>query len=85
MIRIGIFSVLYTVPATIVIGCLVYEHSAQEQWLSSIICPCKEPHPRPLYSVLMLKYFMALAVGITSGVWIWSGKTLGSWRRLWGR
>ncbi|VFV19785.1 frizzled-8 precursor [Lynx pardinus] len=30
----------------------------------------------------MLKYFMCLVVGITSGVWVWSGKTLESWRAL---
>lgn len=89
MIRIGIFSVLYTVPATIVIGCHLYENTYHNEWLSAMACPCQVPHlrsrPKPLYSVLMLKYFMALAVGITSGVWIWSGKTLDSWRRLWRR
>ncbi|XP_059490873.1 frizzled-2-like isoform X2 [Neocloeon triangulifer] len=84
MIRIGIFSVLYTVPATIVIGCHFYE--SHRDWLAPWTCPCHEQHrPRPLYSILMLKYFMALAVGITSGVWIWSGKTLDSWRRFWFR
>ncbi|GJQ78899.1 GPRFZ2 [Trypoxylus dichotomus] len=93
MIRIGIFSVLYTVPATIVIGCYLYENAYHDDWLTSTACPCHNAimtangkvRPRPLYSVLMLKYFMALAVGITSGVWIWSGKTLDSWRRLWRR
>lgn len=92
MIRIGIFSVLYTVPATIVIGCHLYENAYHHEWLSSMACPCQSgavtnirTRLRPLYSVLMLKYFMALAVGITSGVWIWSGKTLDSWRRLWRR
>lgn len=86
MIRIGIFSVLYTVPATIVIGCYLYENAFQSEWLAGLACPCAHQsltRSRPLYSVLMLKYFMALAVGITSGVWIWSGKTLDSWRRLW--
>lgn len=90
MIRIGIFSVLYTVPATIVIGCYLYENTFHEEWLKSLACSCPNTNimpikVRPLYSVLMLKYFMALAVGITSGVWIWSGKTLDSWRRLWRR
>lgn len=84
MIRIGVFSVLYTVPATIVIGCHFYE--SHRDWLAPWACPCHEQHrPVPLYSILMLKYFMALAVGITSGVWIWSGKTLDSWRRFWFR
>lgn len=88
MIRIGIFSVLYTVPATIVIACSLYEAAFFEDWMTGIACPCKVgigPRKRPLYWVLMLKYFMALAVGITSGVWIWSGKTVDSWKRLWRR
>lgn len=92
MIRIGIFSVLYTVPATIVIGCHLYQNAYHDEWLSSLTCQCtnlqsslNRTQLKPLYSVLMLKYFMALAVGITSGVWIWSGKTLESWKRLWRR
>lgn len=93
MIRIGIFSVLYTVPATIVIGCYLYENAYHEEWLSTVACQCQKPmfnhgsrqRMRPYYIVYMLKYFMALAVGITSGVWIWSGKTVDSWRRLWKR
>lgn len=84
MIRIGVFSVLYTVPASAVLACHLYESTLRDEWLGSLACPCR-PRARPLYSVLMLKYFMALAVGITSGVWIWSGKTLDSWRRLWRR
>lgn len=88
MIRIGIFSVLYTVPATIVIGCSLYEAAFYEGWILGQACPCKAGvgiERKPLYSLLMLKYFMALAVGITSGVWIWSGKTVDSWKRLWRR
>ncbi|XP_028170140.1 frizzled-2 [Ostrinia nubilalis] len=82
MIRIGVFSVLYAVPAGVVIGCLAYEAGGHEDWLRRVACG-PECGGRPLYSALMLKYFMALAVGITSGVWIWSGKTLESWRRVW--
>lgn len=88
MIRIGIFSVLYTVPAGIVIGCCLYEVAFYEDWVIGLACPCRAGtglRRKPLYSLLMLKYFMALAVGITSGVWIWSSKTLDSWRRLWRR
>jgi frizzled protein 5/8 len=88
MIRIGIFSVLYTVPATIVIGCYLYETSFSDDWNTGLTCPCLIGvglRQKPIYALLMLKYFMALAVGITSGVWIWSGKTVESWRRLWKR
>ncbi|KOC61754.1 Frizzled-5 [Habropoda laboriosa] len=84
MIRIGVFSVLYTLPAGVVLACHMYETALRNEWLASLACPCRS-RARPLYSVLMLKYFMALAVGITSGVWIWSGKTVDSWKRLWRR
>ncbi|KZC09539.1 Frizzled-5 [Dufourea novaeangliae] len=84
MIRIGVFSVLYTLPAGVVLACHMYETALRHEWLASLACPCLT-RSRPLYSVLMLKYFMALAVGITSGVWIWSGKTVDSWKRLWRR
>ncbi|NXM09388.1 FZD5 protein, partial [Tyrannus savana] len=84
MIRIGIFTVLYTVPATIVIACYIYEQHNREAWEQAQNCSCPgDPHrPKPDYAVFMLKYFMCLVVGITSGVWIWSGKTLESWRRF---
>lgn len=81
MIRIGVFSVLYAVPAGVVIGCLAYEAGSYESWMRRVACG-PSCGPKPLYAALMLKYFMALAVGITSGVWIWSGKTLESWRRV---
>ncbi|XP_076063372.1 frizzled-5-like [Oratosquilla oratoria] len=86
MIRIGVFSVLYTVPATIVIGCYFYEQVHAAAWQRTLVCPCdRHDPPRPDYAVLMLRYFMTLVVGITSGFWIWSGKTLGSWRRFYFR
>ncbi len=84
MIRIGLFTVLYTVPATIVVACLVYEQHYRPSWERALACSCPSERQRlgvgPDYAVFMLKYFMCLVVGITSGVWIWSGKTLESWR-----
>ncbi|XP_013422104.1 frizzled-5 [Lingula anatina] len=85
MIRIGVFSVLYTVPATIVIACYFYEQHFKERWERAHNCPCHSDNVKPDYSVYMLKYFMCLVVGITSGFWIWSGKTLGSWKRFYAR
>ncbi|GBN27876.1 Frizzled-5 [Araneus ventricosus] len=81
MIRIGVFSVLYTVPATITIGCYFYEQHYRERWDRRHNCPCETEQSRPDYSVFMLKYFMCLVVGITTGFWITSVKTLESWRR----
>uniref|UniRef100_A0A1A7ZC43 Frizzled homolog 1 n=1 Tax=Nothobranchius furzeri TaxID=105023 RepID=A0A1A7ZC43_NOTFU len=93
MVRIGIFSVLYTVPATIVIACYFYEQAFREQWERTWISqtckayavPCPVQNHRstnPDFTVFMIKYLMTLIVGITSGFWIWSGKTLNSWRRF---
>ncbi|XP_074047607.1 frizzled-5 [Macrotis lagotis] len=87
MIRIGLFTVLYTVPAGAVVACYLYEQHWRESWERALTCPCPPgpPRPKPEYWVLMLKYLMCLLVGITSGVWIWSGKTLESWRHFTGR
>nr|XP_056713688.1 frizzled-8 [Euleptes europaea] len=87
MIRLGLFTVLYTVPAASVVACLFYEQHNRPRWEATHNCPClRDQQPdqahRPDYAVFMLKYFMCLVVGITSGVWVWSGKTLESWKAL---
>ncbi|EDO42932.1 predicted protein [Nematostella vectensis] len=83
MIRIGVFSVLYTVPATIVVACYYYELVNRETWERTINCSgCGVTRVKPDHSVFIIKYFMALVVGITSGFWIWSGKTIESWRNF---
>nr|XP_033787419.1 frizzled-8 [Geotrypetes seraphini] len=80
MIRIGVFTVLYTVPAAALVACFFYEQHNRPGWEAAHNCPCQAAARRPHYAVFMLKYFVCLLVGITSGVWIWSGKTLESWR-----
>jgi frizzled protein 4 len=79
MVRIGIFSVLYTVPATCLIGCLLYEYANRDRWYA------RRDHTTPNIEIFMLKLFMSLVVGITSGMWVWSAKTLGSWRAFLGK
>lgn len=96
MVRIGVFSVLYTVPATIVIACFFYEQAFRPHWERSwvshncrslaIPCPLQSgPRMTPDFTVYMIKYLMTLIVGITSGFWIWSGKTLQSWHKFYTR
>ncbi|XP_077584710.1 frizzled-5 [Stigmatopora nigra] len=86
MIRIGLFGVLYTVPAAVVVACLFYEQHRRPDWERALACSCAAERQQlgggPDYAVFMLKYFMCLVAGITSGVWIWSGKTLETWRRF---
>lgn len=37
---------------------------------------------KPNFIIFMIKYLMALIVGITSSFWVWSGKTLVSWTKF---
>ena len=104
MMRIGLFSVLYTLPATVVLGCYFYEQSNRPLWDKfwkwqncdkyGFACPVNlQLQDRPLpevmtvpdFLVFMIKYLMLLVVGITSGVWIWSGKTVRSWTNFYAR
>lgn len=93
MVRIGVFSVLYTVPATVVIACHFYEQAFRPQWEQTwrkqtckhFAAPCPAGTSVPMtpdFTVFMIKYLMTMIVGITSGIWIWSGKTLQSWHRF---
>ena len=96
MVKIGVFSILYTVPATCVIVCYVYERlnmdfwrlQATEQACSAATTPggrrdCSlQGGSVPTVAVFMLKIFMSLVVGITSGVWVWSSKTFQTWQSL---
>lgn len=106
MIRIGIFSILYTVPATSVIVCQLYEQHYRNEWEKNALCKNKlneliesekvycesrnssqdlfgqtnSYNDQPEFSIFILKYFMSLIVGITSGFWIWTSKTVSSWK-----
>ena len=82
IIRIGVFVSVYIVPATVVIGCFCYELDQQPNWSTieeSEDCDsCQTPNP----TIFMVRIFMFLLIGILTGVWIWSKKTLTSWRDL---
>ena len=96
MIRIGVFSILYTLPAVSVLGCLFYEQSNREKWQDSWkdrwvyqerceeqTCPeYPVANDKPDFTVFMVKYLMFLIVGITSGFWIWSSKTINAWKKV---
>ncbi len=96
MLRIGVFSILYTVPATCVIACQMYEQMYRDEWERNAICrrmsyssrqqECKEyTDGSPEFSVFVMKYLMMLIIGVTSGFWIWTKKTLTSWEAFWRR
>jgi frizzled protein 9/10 len=87
MVRIGVFSVMYTLPATAVIACFVYEYSNMESWQKDVKQHCVNVvtdecnlASRPKEEIYMVRHFMTLIVGITSGMWVWSSKTCQSWQ-----
>lgn len=53
--------------------------------------PCRYPDdqvpniPPPNFHVFMLKYVMIFTIGIFSGFWVWSGKTVTTWRTLYAK
>jgi len=100
MVRIGVFGVLYAVPATVVIACHAHEQSSWPRWIrrwhaqtacvaGNVACQPDEVEAssddRPEFAIFVVKYIMTLLVGITSGFWIWSHKTLAAWRGLYAR
>ncbi|KAM4902539.1 frizzled-3 isoform 3-T3 [Sylvia borin] len=90
MIRIGVFSVLYLVPLLVVIGCYFYEQAYRGIWETTWIQErCREYHipcpyqvtqmSRPDLILFLMKYLMALVVGIPSVFWVGSKKTCFEW------
>ena len=98
MVRIGVFSILYMIPAVLVIACYFYELASYDAWIDTWLtrhsvdfnlppdyvsaASSTRPPQTIVFSVFMLKYAMLLVVGITSGFWIWSHKTISSWQRF---
>lgn len=96
MIRIGFFSGLFILPAIGYLGCLFYEYYNFDAWMLqwnqdmciifSIPCPYNnryhESEARPIFIVFMIKYVCSMLVGVTSSVWLYSGKTVISWRKF---
>lgn len=82
MVRIVVFSVLYLIPTGLLIACYLYEMRHRRDWERAKMCPCAVATDKPSYTQFLLKYIAHLVVGITSGFWIWSGKTIESWFRF---
>lgn len=80
MVRIGIFVAIYIIPASIVISCFFYELASRPSWqpLSVTCSSCRRANS----AVFMVRTLMFLMIGVLTGTWIWSRKTLQSWARL---
>lgn len=93
MMRIGFFSALFILPSFVYLGCLFYEYINFDDWMvqwnrnmcKKFSIPCPPPSAtgkenKPIFIVFMLKYVCSMLVGITSMVWLCSGKTVSSWK-----
>lgn len=81
MIRIGVFVVVFIIPALVVIGCFLYELLSRPNW-TPVSQPCTGSCTQANPAVFIVRLFMFLLTGILSGVWIWSRKTILSWKNI---
>ncbi|XP_011699848.1 PREDICTED: frizzled-9-like, partial [Wasmannia auropunctata] len=93
MTRLGIFALLYALPALGGLVCVLQEASMRPRWrklalLAALDCRAAQNCvPGPVYraaglEVALLRLFLSLVVGVTSGMWVWSGKTCRAWSKL---
>ena len=93
MTRLGIFALLYALPALGGLACALHESSVRPRWrtlalLAALDCRAAQNClPGPVYraaglEIALLRLFLSLVVGVTSGMWVWSGKTCRAWSRL---
>lgn len=88
IVRLGVFGVLYTAPAAVVVACLVYEQSSLDsrarRQLHAAGGDAERPDAATDYddgtTVFIVRHVMTLLIGFVSGFWVWSGKTAASWR-----
>lgn len=98
ILRLGVFGLLYTLPATARLACYVYEQELRPSWelawrlrtCNRFAVPCPSGRNAtvavpPDFMIFMIKYLMTMLVGITSGFWVWTGKTLQTWVRFYRR
>uniref|UniRef100_A0A1I8ISN5 Frizzled-4 n=1 Tax=Macrostomum lignano TaxID=282301 RepID=A0A1I8ISN5_9PLAT len=74
--KIGLFSALYVVPNACITAFNIYDYSSRDLWHVP-----GSPY-RPSLAVFLIKVFASLVIGVTTILWIWSAKTLQTWRRL---
>ena len=84
IIRIGVYSLLYTVPNVVLLILHTYSLSQQESWETHYIqCQATgECILAPSFGAFLLKYLMIFAIGIFSTSWILSRKTLSAWQKF---
>lgn len=82
LVKIGVYTVFFVVPLTVVVTCHFYEHNNRERWEKSKNCPCVRVKDRPKHYIFLIKYLMSLITGLVTGFWVWGAQTVKSWRKF---
>lgn len=95
MSRLGVFAVLYALPALASLACLLHESRIRPRWRNIVFLAALDcrlsidcvPGSLPNYKasgleVTLLRLLLSLVIGVTSGMWVWSGKTCRAWSKL---
>ena len=79
MVRIGIFSLFYSVPTTCLLACYFYEYLNSASWDSAL-----SPNT-PSIEIFSLKMFCCLLPGVTSGLCVLSCRNFDTWSTVCGK
>ncbi len=91
IMRIGIYSLLYTIPNVILLILYVYQLAKSQDWEESHLrCPRNSDNPAafcriaeyPSFAGFLIRYIMLFTIGICSTSWVLSSKTFAAWHRF---
>lgn len=82
--RVGVYSVIYSVPAACLVACHLYEYANRTSWYEAAAAgpAVGGSAESPRVEVIMLRIFASLATGVISGLCVVSGQTLQGWSAL---
>uniref|UniRef100_A0A0N5A1U9 Frizzled-4 n=1 Tax=Parastrongyloides trichosuri TaxID=131310 RepID=A0A0N5A1U9_PARTI len=91
LIKMGIYSLLYIGPMIVTLSCDFYHYLVLQEWYpATIACKmyggadrggCRRP-TKPQYEIYILGIGMQMLIGISTSIWIFSSKTISSWKKF---
>lgn len=93
ILRIGIYSLLYTIPNIILLILYVYELAKSRDWELHYVRACGDNgditsppgcqgDQQPSFAAFLIRYIMLFTIGICSTSWVLSSKTFAAWHRF---
>ncbi|CAI5439464.1 unnamed protein product [Caenorhabditis angaria] len=87
MMKMGLFCALFIIPSVVEIVCQSYNFLILSQWIRATIdCKlqtgaCHRPLP-PQAEIYMIAIWASLSTGLSCMIWVFSAKTIGSWKNF---